>query len=386
MKKFDSLEQEEKALLETSPKSVEKKPVPYLPIVVGVIAVAIIVIVCVKLFGRKPTSNTTTAKKYEVEVDGKTYSADTIEELNEMVGFDISFAFNNQDDKELSTHVEKDLYEVNETATIETESGTYSMEVTDAIITQRTPSDGGDILYQITYTLKNQDFGKDSSGVLVDPGSLTVTDQSGNVCENFTTWNEGEQENAIEWVLPGNSIQKKGIYKVADATSPYLNIQITTRGVNFRVPIGNLDEYTESHKEQKIEYGTPVTINDMAGELILTVDDIRIANDYMIEQSNTEDLFIVFLDIDNISYKSNNHSGFASYQIEDFIEVKDDKGYVIPLSYQSTKESIIDGYNTDLDDVSVGSKARYALKYMVPKSCNKITIDFKNGSTLDAGR
>lgn len=386
MKKFDSLEQEEKALLETTPKSVEKKSVPYLPIVVGVIAIAIIVIVCVKLFGRKPTSNTTTAKKYEVEVDGKTYSADTIEELNEMVGFDISFAFNNQNDKELSTHVEKDLYEANETATIETESGTYSMEVTDAIITQRAPSNGGDILYQITYTIKNQDFGKDSSGVLVDPSSLAVTDHSGNVCENYTSWNDGEQENAYEKVLPGNSIQKKGIYKVADATSPYLNIQIKTRGVNFRIPIGNLDVYTESHKEQKIDYGTPVTISNMAGELNLTVDDIKIANDYLFEQSDTEDLFIVFLDIDNISYKSKRTSGLASYQIGDLIEVKDDKGYVIPLSYQSTKENIINGYNTYPDDVSVGSKVRCALMYMVPKSCNKITIDFKNGSTLDASR
>ena len=133
MKRFSSLEEQEHNIKsEEASLSSKKKNIPFLPIIISIVALIIVIVLCIRLFSpSKSNSESTSAKAYEIEVDGKKYSANTIEELNEMVGFDVTYLFNNP--KEKSTKVEAKLYENGELANIETEYFLLNMAHTNSV-------------------------------------------------------------------------------------------------------------------------------------------------------------------------------------------------------------------------------------------------------------
>ena len=91
MKKFDNLNIEENKIKESLKENTEReKNISILPIAMILIAVIFLVALCIHLFGKKPVNTRSESKAYEVEIDGKTYSADTLEDLNKLVGFDVS--------------------------------------------------------------------------------------------------------------------------------------------------------------------------------------------------------------------------------------------------------------------------------------------------------
>lgn len=386
MKKFDNLNEEENKIKESiKEKSAAKKSRSLMPIATISIALIVLIVLCVHLFGKKSTNVSSNTKAYEVEIDGKTYSADSLEELNKLVGFDVSYAFNNDSEIERTTKVEKDLYENGELATIETESGTYIFGVTDALITKRPPNQGGEQMYKITYVIENKDFDMGSGeGVGLYPDDLVVKDSNGNKCNPFTEYYPDEMVNTYDNTKPGGKTEKIASYKVEDASSEYLTIEFPTRGVTCKISISNYEEFTEEHKEQKITVGTPVTISDSSGKMIITIDKIRKSNDFLYEPLPDEDIVIIDLDLENIDYDNGNSDGIdATYGLSYIIDVKDDNNYTLKINTDDLITST-DGAYSFYGTVSPGAKGRFALIYRVQKGCKAITIDFKNGTVLTA--
>ena len=384
LKKFDNLNEEENKVRESlKGKTESKKSFSKTPIVVISIAVIILVVLCVHLFGKKPVNSQSNNKAYEVEIDGKTYSADTLEDLNKLVGFDVSYAFNNESDVERTTKIEKDLYEDGELATIETESGTYIFGVTQAIITQRPSDQGGEQLYKIDYVIENKDFDRGSGdGVGIYPDDLVVKDSNGNKCNPFTEYYNDEMINAYDDTKPGNKTNKTVSFKVEDAASEYLTVEIATRGVTCKIPVSNYIEFAEEHKEQKVSLGTPVTISDSSGKMIVTINSIRKDNDLLYEPLPDQDIVVIDVDLENIDYNNGNSDGIdGTYGLAYIIDVKDDNNYTLNINTDNLI-SDGDGAYSFYGTVSPGSKGRFALVYRVQKDCKSITVDFKNGSTL----
>lgn len=386
MKRFDSLEAEEKK--RKNSESIEftqkKRIIPWKPIILIIIAIAIIIILCIKLFGTNQTTlDSSASKTYEIEVDGKKYSADTIEELSEMAGFDVSYLFNNNNSKKKNTKVEAKLYENGELANIETEYGTYKFGVTNATLLKRPPAQGGEIMYQITYVIENKDFDSgDGSGVGLFPENLTITDSDGNKCDAFSQYYDAEMINAYDTTAPGKKTEKKAIYKVSNQNCEYLEIYFASRGVTCKIELDNVKEFRDEHKEQQIDIGTPVIISDTAGKMVLTVDSIRIDNSFKTEASSDEDLLIIDFDIDNTSYDTyGSNLGIDScWTLSNIISVTDDQNYTVNLmnSFSGTADGKYSFYN----GVKPGAKGRIALPYAIQKETQSVTIDFRNGTTL----
>ncbi len=383
MKRFNALEEQEHNIKSKEmPLSSKKKNIPFLPIFISVIAVIIVIVISVKLFApSRTTSESSSNKAYEIEVDGKKYSADTIEELNEMVGFDVTYLFNNR--KEKSTNVEAKLYENGELANIETEYGTYKFGVTDATLLKRVSNQGGETMYQITYITENIDFDSgDGSGVSLFPEDLTVTDSDGNECNTFNSYYNNELVNAYDTTAPGKRTEKKAVYKTNNQNCNYLKVYFAARGVTCKININNLEEFCNDNKVQQVDLGTSFTISNTAGKVILTVDDARIDNSFLSTPSSDSDILIIDFDINNISYDAyGSGTGIDGYwALSNMIEVKDDNNYTVSLADSFSKTS--DGKYTFHDSIKPGAKGRLALPYRIEKNTKFITLDFGNGTTI----
>lgn len=383
MKRFESLEEQEHNIKsEETSLSSEKKSIPFLPIIISLIALIIVIVICVKLFTPpKPSSQPSSNKAYQIEVDGKKYSADTIEELNEMVGFDVTFLFNNT--KEKTTKVEAKLYENGELANIETEYGTYKFGITDAALLKRAPAQGGETMYQITYVIENVDFDSGTgSGVSLFPEDLTVTDSDGNKCSTFNSYYNDEMVNAYDTTAPGKRTEKKAVYKVNNQECDYLEVYFAARGVTCKVEINNLKEFCDENKVQQVDIGTAFTISNNSGKAILTVDGARIDNSFLTTPSSDVDILIVDFDIDNISYDAyGSGSGIdGSWALSYIIDAKDDNNYIVSLTDNSSKSG--DGKYSFFDSIKPGAKGRLALPYEIEKGTKFITLDFRNGTTI----
>ncbi len=384
MKKFDSLNDLERRSKGSdvnvpSKQNIDKKRV----IIVTSVAFAAIVALCVFLFGdRSRTTDQETTMSYEIEVDGQKYSADSLEELSTLVGFDVTYLFNNAPPVEKKTDVEDKLYSKGEVATIGTENGTYKFGVTDAKIMQRAALRGGETMYQITYTVENIDFDSgDGQGVYLFPEDLEVTDSDKNYCDYFSLSYDGENINVSDTTPPGKKTEKKAIYEVRNADSPYLQIYFPNRGVTCQVDIDNLSSYMDSHKTQQIDVGNTVKIMDTDGEMEITVDQIRIDNSIVYELQDNENIIVIDWDINNINYTPYGiNDGINSYILEELFTVTDDQNYTV-RSFGNIKGGS-DGQYSLLDDVKIGNRGRIATVYQVSKECKSITIDFGNGSSL----
>ena len=103
MKKFESLEEAEQNIKKVEeggvkPEKNSQNGSHIIVITAALTAVIALTVLCVILFKprKRMTNQSVGTKAYTIEVDGKRYSADSIEELSEMVGFDVSFLINNQ--------------------------------------------------------------------------------------------------------------------------------------------------------------------------------------------------------------------------------------------------------------------------------------------------
>lgn len=383
MKRFKSLEEQEHNIKSGERPYSPKKSLPLLPIIASLIALVIIIAICIKLFiPSKSTYEASSQKAYEVEVDGKKYSADTVDELNEMVGFDVSYLFNNNK-REKNTKVEAKLYENGELANIETEYGTYKFGVTDATLLKRDSNQGGETMYQITYVVENTDFNSgDGSGVSLFPEDLTVTDSDGNKCTVFSSYYNDEMVNVYDSTAPGKKTKKKAVYKVNNQECNYLEVYFAARGVTCKIGINNLDEFCSENKVQQINIGTPFTINNKSGKVTLTVDNARIDNSFSTTDSPDTDILIVDFDIDNISYDAyGSGSGINGFgALSNMIDAKDDNNYTVGLP--DSISSSADGKYSFYDSIKPGAKGRLALLYKVEKGTKFVTLDFRNGTTL----
>ena len=383
MKRFKSLEEQEHVIKskEDSPLS-KKRNIPILPITISVIALLILIIICLQLFILpRSTSTPSAAKAYEIEVDGKKYSADTIAELNEMVGFDVTYLFNNR--KEKSTKVETKLYENGDLANIETEYGTYKFGVTNAMLLKRNSNQGGETMYQITYVIENVDFDSgDGAGVSLFPEDLTVTDSEGNKCTVFSSYYNDEMVNAYDVTAPGKKTEKKAIYKTNNQECNYLEIYFASRGVTCKIGINNLEEFCSENKVQQIDIGTPFTISNSSGKATVTIEKARIDNSFSTSTSSDSDILIIDCDIDNISYDAyGTGSGIDGYwALASLIDVKDDNNYTVSLADNISASS--DGKYSLYDSIKPESKGRLALPYKIEKDTKFVILDFRNGTTI----
>ena len=383
MKRFSSLEEQEHNIKsEEVSLSSKKKNIPFLPIIISIVALIIVIVLCIRLFSpSKSNSESTSAKAYEIEVDGKKYSANTIEELNEMVGFDVTYLFNNP--KEKSTKVEAKLYENGELANIKTEYGTYKFGVTDAILLKRAPTQGGETMYQITYVVENVNFDSgDGSGVSLFPENLTVTDSDGNECSTFNSYFNDEMINAYDSTAPGKRTEKKVIYQTNNQNCTYLDVYFDSRGVTCKINITNLDEFCNENKIQQVDIGTAFTVSNTFGKVILTVDDAKIDNSFLSTPSSDSDIFIVDLDIDNVNYDAyDSGSGIdGCFALSKMIDVKDNNNYTVSLANHFSNSA--DGKYAFYGSIKPGAKGRLALPYEIDKNTKYITLDFGNGTTL----
>lgn len=385
MKKFESLEQQESKLRknEASKSPTITSSSIFKPLIVIIIAILILILLCFKLFTHpKQTSTASNSKAYEIEIDGKQYSADSLEELNQMVGFDVSYLFNNTS-KEKKTNVESKIYENGELATIDTEYGTYKFGVTNATLLQRAPVQGGDNVYQITYIIENKTFDNgDGTGVGLYPEDLTVTDEDGNKCAAFSSYYNNELVNAYDNTPAGKQTEKKAIYKVSNINCNTLEIYMPARGVTCKIPVDNVDEFLSEHKEQQIEVGTPVVISNTSGKMTITIDSIRVDNTANASQSSDSDLLLIDCTIDNTNYDAvGNNSGIDSYwSFTNIIDIKDDQNYTVNSPDSLSMSS--DGQYSLYASIRPGSKGRLVLPYKLQKGTKSITIDFRNGTTL----
>ncbi len=383
MKRFKSLEEQEHNIKsEEVSLSSKKRNIPFLPIIISVITLIILIIICVKLFSpSKTNSESSSDKAYEIEVDGKKYSADTIRELNEMVGFDVTYLFNNK--KQKNTKVAAKLYKNGELANIKTEYGTYKFGITDATLLKRGPNQGGETIYQITYVIKNVDFDSgDGSGVSLSPEDLTITDSNGNKCNALSDYYDDEMINAYDTTGPGKKTEKKVIYKTNNQECNYLKVYFASRGVTCKIKINNLKKFCNENKVQQVDIGTPFTINNKSGKVTLTVDDARIDNSFLTTSSSDVDILIVDFDIDNISYNAyDSNSGIDGYwALSNMIRAKDNNNYTVSLADNFSKSA--DGKYSFYDSIKSGSKGRLALPYEIEKGTKFITLDFMNGTTI----
>lgn len=383
MKRFKSLEEQEHIIKSKEDSlSLKKRNTLILPIIISAIAILIIIMICLKLFTpKKSTSEQSSAKAYEIEIDGKKYSADSIAELNEMIGFDASYLFNNKKSK--NTKVEAKLYENGELANIETEYGTYRFGVTDATLLKRNPNQGGETMYQITYVIENVNFDSgDGSGVSLFPEDLTVTDSDGNKCSVFNSYYNNEMINAYDTTAPCQKTEKKAIYKTNNQECNYLEIYFASRGVTCKIAINNLEEFCKENQVQQIDIGTPFTISNNSGKATLTVDNARIDNSFTTSASSDTDTLIIDFDIDNISYDAyGTGSGIDGYwALASLIDVKDDNNYTVSLADGISAST--DGKYALYDSIKPKSKGRLALPYKIEKGTNFVILDFRNGTTI----
>ncbi len=246
MKKFEELEQQAKAIGETKEKSdsVSLSFSPKILITIG-LGAALIIGLCIFLFGNHglPSTGSSNQKKYSVEIDGKEYSADTLEELDQMVGFDVSsFITSAENQKPKETTVEDRIFENGELANIGTEYGTYKWGVTKAEILP--PIEGSpcnrDSVYQITWEVQNIDFDSgDGQGTGLYPNYFTVTDSDGYVLSQMTMLFDGDNVNEYARVAPGKKCISKFTYTINNPDCTYLDISLDARGVVSRIYIDN---------------------------------------------------------------------------------------------------------------------------------------------------
>lgn len=393
MKKFESLEEQEQSLKkdeEIKVKHVKERNSnsSSLRIVIyaSLAAVMLLGVLCFVLFKprksvEKPKDNN--SKKYTIEVEGKQYSANSISELSEMVGFDVSFMFNNQGTKggsdtsaDTDSVMEAKIYKLGEKASVETNMGNYKFGITEAKLYRRNNNIGGDVLYRIYFDVENENV----NDLIFRPDELRVSDANDTMCSMVRETYDGECAGLYDSIPKGKKSKIDVLFHIADFPTDTLQINYPQKGIIFEVEIDNIEEMSDMYGEREAEIGEMIHVTDGNSEMEITINDIRIDNSY--SSNSSMKMLVIECDVNNISYDPyNNGEGFVgSYLWSQMMQITDEDDYTI------TDGRFISGYGegnySSGDSVKPGSKKHLVLPYLVSDTAKTVTIDFGNGTIL----
>ena len=390
MKKFESLEEAEQNIKKVEeggvkPEKNSQNGSHIIVITAALTAVIALTVLCVILFKprKRMTNQSVGTKAYTIEVDGKRYSADSIEELSEMVGFDVSFLINNKkasmNDASGGTDSvpEMKIYELGEMAPVETNQGNYKIGIVEAKLYKRPISNGGDLFYNVSFEVENESV--DELNFYV--GDLQISDANGNICSMANEYYDEEGVGLNDYTAKGTKTRKEALFHIVDSPTETLQISYPKKGLIFQVVINNLEEMNELYKEKKVKIGEPIYIIDGKKEMEITVDDIRIDNNLASDIEQGMNLLVIDFDVNNKSYDLyNNGAGVSGYDYDRLFQVTDNDNYT--LSRSEYLKDNHDGVYSYYDSIKPGTKGRIAIPYLISANVTSITIDFRNGTTL----